>query len=538
MATYQTFPSRLEAIAAENPSVSAFKVAYNGPEGVYWKDISYAALQKDVESCARYWANELSKKGIKPRSVVGIWSKGTSYEDLVHMWAVSRAGFIPQLLSLRMTDPTVIYELLSQAQATALIYDVVVAKAVINAPLPVLPLAYVSILAGLDRLPLPPLWTSSDADQTLIIYHTSGSTSGMPKLVPITFRWFDKMIRNSRIAPYMRWASSKQHISCSAGSFNHMGSTLLIAESLERVGCFVIPTTIPYSNSELHGMIDKCGLTRLNMFPAFLSVLLREAQQDPALLKALKRLDSFLYGGGSLDSAIEEWASSQGLRIIKFFGSTEMGTVLTSTGLPGEPHLEPLPGCKVEFIPVEGMSEGQEQLLELVVPPEAAECPHPSLRNSKDGKFHTGDFFIEVAPGKYASKGRNDDWIKMQTALRCDTSAIEANAMETCGQDLISTVVVVGSARPRPAMVVELKEDSLLGFNDPAEGLRVSTEILSRIAPFHKRRYTHERIDDARLILLVPRGALPRTATKGNVRRRAVEDTFKEELDKIYASLA
>lgn len=45
----------------------------------------------------------------------------------------------------------------------------------------------------------------------------------------------------------------------------------------------------------------------------------------------------------------------------------------------------------------------------------------------------------------------------MEISLRCDTRSIEINALETCGKDLISAAVVVGTARPSPALFVEAK---------------------------------------------------------------------------------
>ena len=61
-------------------------------------------------------------------------------------------------------------------------------------------------------------------------------------------------------------------------------------------------------------------------------------------------------------------------------------------------------------------------------------------------------------------------------------------------------------------------------------------EIIGRTSEFHSRRYPHERIASAKHVVVVERGALPRTAIKGNIRRRAVEDQYKELLDAIYDS--
>ena len=65
---------------------------------------------------------------------------------------------------------------------------------------------------------------------------------------------------------------------------------------------------------------------------------------------------------------------------------------------------------------------------------------------------------------------------------------------------------------------------------------KLKEEIIRRTRQFHSRRYIHERITSTTHIVVVDRGTLPRTATKGNIRRRAVEDQYKELLDGIYGT--
>jgi len=62
-------------------------------------------------------------------------------------------------------------------------------------------------------------------------------------------------------------------------------------------------------------------------------------------------------------------------------------------------------------------------------------------------------------------------------------------------------------------------------------------EIIRRTSQFHSCRYIHERITSTKHVIVIERGTLPRTATKGNVRRRAVEDQYKEFLDGIYGTV-
>ena len=99
--------------------------------------------------------------------------------------------------------------------------------------------------------------------------------------------------------------------------------------------------------------------------------------------------------------------------------------------------LQPLHGMSYGFFPIASQSEaGTSQaehtsatpLLELVILSESPDCPDSSLRGA-DGHFHTGDLFQEVNTGYYLSKGRDDDWIKSENSLRCDTKYVPQGSL-------------------------------------------------------------------------------------------------------------
>ena len=295
-------------------------------------------------------------------------------------------------------------------------------------------------------------------------------------------------------------------------------------------GCLIIPHEMPFGSSELQKMIQLAGLTDLYMFGSLLSKLLAEARQDVSLLASLHQLDNLNYAGLPLDQGEEAWGRTQGLRIRNLFGSTEVGMLLVSDldSDVGSLVLKPSTVSIYELVPLSSeTSEGQnEKLVEFVLLPQSPDCPHESLRDPASGKFHTGDLFMEIAPGQLVSKGRNDDWIKMERSLRCDTGSLERNALETCGQDLIGAVVVCGAGRPSPVMFIEPKGSEV-------ENSSLQRQVLQRIRPFHERRYDHERIDGEKFILVKPAGSLPRTA-KGSIQRKTVETVFAEEISRIY----
>ena len=66
---------------------------------------------------------------------------------------------------------------------------------------------------------------------------------------------------------------------------------------------------------------------------------------------------------------------------------------------------------------------------------------------------------------------------------------------------------------------------------------KLKEEIFGRMKEFNSHGYDHERIASAKHVVVVKRGTLPRTATKGNVQRRVVEDRYKELLDSIYTTV-
>ena len=190
--------------------------------------------------------------------------------------------------------------------------------------------------------------------------------------------------------------------------------------------------------------------------------------------------------------------------------------------------LQPLPGTSYRFVPIdsaeeEGVHQSNARLHELVILADSPDCP--SVLRHADGDFHTGDLFQQVYPGWYIFCGRDDDWIKSESSLRCDTKAIEDNTRLMCGK-MITECVVVGTGRPSPIMFIEPAVD--------VDEHKLKKEIIRKTRHFHSGRYVHERITSSDKIIIVPRNTLPRTPTKGNIRRRAVEEVFKAEINRIF----
>ena len=122
---------------------------------------------------------------------------GIAYTDVLHVYGMSRAGYIPQMSSLRVSTPIVIFELLKKAGARAFIYEPSSGLDLSGCPVPAYPAIQVSEQDVAD-ITLPPLRTDHSASDLVFILHTSGSTGGSPKLVPCNRRWLDNIITRVR----------------------------------------------------------------------------------------------------------------------------------------------------------------------------------------------------------------------------------------------------------------------------------------------------------------------------------------------------
>jgi acyl-CoA synthetase (AMP-forming)/AMP-acid ligase II len=121
---------------------------------------------------------------------------GFSYADVLHIYGISRAGYIPQLISIRLPNPEVIYELLIKANAQALVYAQTFEAILQDSPVPVYPAVFGASASDTSSIPLPSL-SAMQGGEIAFVFHTSGSTSGSPKLVPCSYRWLDSIVDKS-----------------------------------------------------------------------------------------------------------------------------------------------------------------------------------------------------------------------------------------------------------------------------------------------------------------------------------------------------
>ncbi|GJJ08775.1 hypothetical protein Clacol_002994 [Clathrus columnatus] len=485
-----------------HPNTPVFKIPKQGTswEDPKWIDISYTQFNADIERVARYWYVTFGSHNIPLRSVIGVWLPGFSYVDAVTIYAISRAGYVPQMFGFELPNTQVVLTLLASSSGRAIIHHP--AKATLLAQsgtlLPCLPsVDYNNIPddSQLSDIQLPPLLSADDEDYAFI-YHSSGSVSGMPKVVPVTNKWL----------------STIQYKSTPAFS-------------------------IGYEDYKAKNMGQDIYGWTLRVFLTFYANLSRNL---PELVELMHNMRQVTYAGMPLETELQVWANEIGIPLTTNSVVTDVyaGQLMTST--LESPYFELLPNVHAEFIPIcttpsdpTQADPGYGSLLELHILSTSPDLPIPAFRSSTGG-WLSGDLFQAVSPGKYIFRGD-----------RLDTKAIENEVYSVCGLDLVANCVVVGYERPWPMLFVELKPGVLSFESESNTELgttvalqKVKGEIIRRLENFNSLIYPHERVEDPRMVYIVlPPRKLPRTAIKGNIRRRGVEQEFAQDIETAYTSM-
>ncbi|KAF8194081.1 acetyl-CoA synthetase-like protein [Pholiota molesta] len=514
-------------------------------EAPSWRSVTYQTFIDDLERVAAHWIKPLQEAGLQPQDVIGLWITGEKYTDLVHLYALARIGYIPQMLNKAMaTLNDAVPSVLSLTNGKAILYDPFYSAAVASLSFP-----SISLLSDLSSLPplgdrkLPDLPIVPD-DAVGVIFHTSGTTGGRPKPVPETHKWL-------RCQAQVQWPAiwqggDVQGVVNNLGSFANVGSATTVSYLGWSGQCLVQTSKPDFDASEFLALIAEAGMNWAFLYAPWLSKLIGIARNDANVLAALKGLVEVTYTGAALNPSDEAWLVENGVKATAMYATTESGCCLVSdvnntAALPSmhiikdvDAKLIPATSSKKEDLDGDAASRLQGgNLFDLFIPADAANCPHPSIRNRPDGHI-TGDLFEETSPGMYAFRGRNDDWIRTGKHLSfCDTKSIEDNILHVCA-DLVGNCVVAGHYKPGIVLFVEPLSV------DPSDGSAVEIlkeQILARHAPFNASAFIHERLLFKVQIVAVPRGTLPRTTEKGNIRRKAAEDEHAEILETIYAQL-
>ncbi len=172
-----------------------------------WRPMTFAQFHAAVSVAKQFYEAQATKLNIPKGSVIGIWYSfvylalekhvnliprlsGNRHTDPVQAYGLSAAGFTVQLFSLYYSHSPVVFELLIKSGAKALVVDSRLPGLTDLSECPVVLVDLARDGGNSEEISpgsLVPQPYTGLKDDIAFIFHSSGSTARMPKLVPRTY---------------------------------------------------------------------------------------------------------------------------------------------------------------------------------------------------------------------------------------------------------------------------------------------------------------------------------------------------------------
>ncbi|KIP04376.1 hypothetical protein PHLGIDRAFT_120740, partial [Phlebiopsis gigantea 11061_1 CR5-6] len=302
-----------------------------------WGRITFREWDQLLAAATLHWRGALAS--LEPGDVVGVWHvarlctphgpltrrlrrlTGSRWTDLLHICGVAAAGFVPQLFSAVFT-PHVVKALLALGGAEAVVFD---ADAFPDAPRESALRAWPA--PGADALRAivaehPTTLETAEADLPAVgerdacaVFHSSGTTSGLPKLIPTSHLLMKTFIEHK--FPDCLVSSeydASSYVYNSLGSLAHVGSFQCFHAAAVHGACTAQASSMAMAPAEMLHMVRACGLNALVQYGTFVAAHIRAARDGDAHVRdALHAFRQILYTGVALPDEDEQWAADEGL---------------------------------------------------------------------------------------------------------------------------------------------------------------------------------------------------------------------------------
>ena len=363
-----------------------------------------------------------------------------------------------------------------------------------------------------------PLFEASP-DDTLVIFHSSGS-SGMPKpLVQLHKFWSNSLLT----------APGRNQAAFTTTPLFHGGLSDFFRSVQAAAPLFFFPWHLqlaPTINNIIQSATG-CGQEiRYFLSVPFILEMLMADEKGTAFLRAMELVST---GGAPLSGAVGDRAvTEENIKLVSRLGSSECGFLMSSfRDFENDKEWSWLripDKLGQRLLRFERVGDSSEEVFELVV---SAQWPAKRLSNRGDGSFATGDLF-ERHPdlaNRWRYKRRGDDSIVMINGKKVNGALVESLLRSS---SLVEDAIVFGANRPLLGAIVFPSTDE---YRQPSFLADFSTLLKSFIArlPSHGRlplEMVH--FGDASLYASLPR------SSKGTLQKGLALNKLDDLIDNVY----
>ncbi|KAL8667754.1 MAG: hypothetical protein Q9168_007199 [Polycauliona sp. 1 TL-2023] len=253
--------------------------------------------------------------------------------------------------------------------------------------------------------------------------------------------------------------------------------------------------------------------------------VLRMVSAEPEGMKMLQSMEIVGVGGAALPPDIGDSLVHGGVNLVSRFGSAECGFLLSShRDYEKDKEWQYLRSHDLTLLAFEEQQDGSG-LSELIIRPN---WPYMAKRNREDGSLATADLFVPHPSIKNAWKyhSRADSQLTLVTGKKFDPAPLEA---AIASHELLNDAMIFGNGMQSAGALLFRSEES-----ETMDKERLLNEVWPSINRLNKEGQAHTRLSKAMLIVMDPEAPHLEKSSKGTILRAQAEKTFEKEIQATY----
>lgn len=372
--------------------------------------------------------------------------------------------------------------------------------------------------------PVAPEDEPHSASDVACLFHTSGTSSGLPKPIPQSHSGAIGVL------PCLPNCNDKATFTTTplyhggiADCFRAWTSGALVwlfpGKDVPITASNILKSLASAEQAELRGCVTP--VRYFSSVPYVLQMISAESEG----MKMLQGMDIVGIGGAALPQDAGDSLVHNGVNLVSRFGSAECGFLLSShRDYENDKEWQYLRSQGSELLMFEKQQDGSG-LSELVIRPE---WPHMAKRNREDGSLATADLFKPHPNIKDAWKyhSRADSQLTLITGKKFDPAPLEAVIASSA---ILSDVLIFGNG---------MQSAGALLFRSPESRTMAASQVLDEIWPtidrLNKEGQAHTRLSRSMLTVMDSETSGLEKSSKGTVLRVQAEKRYEKNIHDSY----
>ncbi|KAL8839469.1 MAG: hypothetical protein Q9176_004465 [Flavoplaca citrina] len=362
------------------------------------------------------------------------------------------------------------------------------------------------------------------ASDVAFLFHTSGTSSGLPKPIPQTNH------AAVGVLPFLPHGYKKATLTTTPLYHGGIADCFRAWASGALIWLFPgkdQPITASNILKSLECARQAESTDQATSVRYFSSVpyVLQMVSAEPEGMKMLQDMEIVGVGGAALSQDVGDSLVHKGVNLVSRFGSAECGFLLSShRDYAKDKEWQYLRNGEPDLLTFEEQHDGSG-LSELVI---RSNWPHMAKRNRDDGSFATADLFAPHPSIEHAWKyhSRADSQLTLITGKKFDPAPLEA---AIAAHELLSDAMIFGNGMQSAGALLFRSEKSRTMDQD-----RLLEEVWQAIGKLNEEGQPHTRLAKSMLIVMDVGAPGLEKSSKGTTLRPQAEKSYQKEIQGAY----